>query len=587
MRLTFNDKFTHKKDRKPYSFRKRVSLVFTFVILLFFLIFLWISLYFTSTLRKTTYTSVRDTLDVYNHQLSHNLEKLHVFMYDMSEYSIDMMQVFFEDDVRSIYNHIIRSKDLLDYSIPSFTEIDGMFLYAPKNDTFIQSYKYQDGTDVSSYIKNQFRSSSTSRRPNTQTWYYEKIKEEYYLIRIIEIHDSYIGSWANITRLSSTFKNLKELNGKIVYVDREGSALSSDVFADFTFPINENMNRYQIVDIGENRSLLVMTELDYCDYYLAAVIPLDNIDGQLTPVYRIFLFLSLLIIFFSMIFLYSVSRFLSKPIRLLERAASQMREGNFEQILPSDMSNCQEIVEIDLVYNRMIEEIHHLRIDIYEEKLAKSKIELQYLKSQMAPHFLINCLFSIMNLAQQPQQNQEVLHQMIETLAGHLRYTLSDQTTVLLEKELHFVRNYIELTQLRFPGCLAFNENVDPSTLEAKVFPLILLMLTENSIKYNMVMGEELEIQIEVKIRLDQGKKILYLRHWDSGDGFQQEQLHSFQHLIANFNQSILESDHQEHIGIPNVAKRLKLLYGEEGRITFSNGPLGGAQIEIEIPYLT
>lgn len=559
-------------NNKTYSFRKRVTYVFAILIVLFFLLFLWISLYFSSTLRRTTYNSVRDTLEVYNHQLSHNLDKLHVFMYDMSEYSLDLMKVFYEEDITSIYNHIVRSKDLLDYSIPSFTEIDGMFLYAPRNDTFIHSSKYQDGNAVSSFLKQRFRQVKDYETIDTQTWYYEKIADEFYLLRVIKIHDSYIGSWANISRLSSTFTTIKDLDAKIVYVDREGKALSSNTFIDFTFPIEDALHQYRIVTLGGQKSLLVMSPLDYCDYYLAAVIPLSSIDGQLVPIYRLFFFLVALFILLGSVFLYSVTRFLAKPIRLLEEASSRMRDGNFEKKLPEEMSRCIEIAEIDQAYHRMIEEIRHLRIDIYEEKLATSKFELQFLKSQMAPHFLINCLFSIMNLAKQPQEDHEILHQMIETLSGHLRYTLSDQSIVPLDKELHYVRNYIELTQLRFPGCLRYQETIESGAREANVFPLILLMLTENSIKYNMVMGEELEISIEAKIKNIDGKNFLYLCHWDSGEGFSQD---------------YLTSEQQDHIGIPNVSKRLMLLYGKESKIKLSNHSNGGAQIEIEIPYST
>ena len=52
------------------------------------------------------------------------------------------------------------------------------------------------------------------------------------------------------------------------------------------------------------------------------------------------------------------------------------------------------------------------------------------------------------------------------------------------------------MTELRFPGCLNWEIHVDEKCRNASVFPIILLMFTENTIKHNMIMGEELRVRI-------------------------------------------------------------------------------------------
>lgn len=574
----------HNKSQKTYSLRKRILLIFTVVLISFFLIFASIIGYFTQVIRERTYESVHSTLEVYNQQLSHNLNRMHIFMFDMSEYGFDMKEVFTTSNVSTVYNKIIRSKELLDYSIPSFSEIDGMCIYATLNDTFIQSYKYQDSQNVSNFLKDQFRSASGLDNINVHGWYSEKINDEYYLIRIINVYNAYIGTWSKVTRLTSTFENVSKLNGQIVYVDDKGSALSTEEFNDYTFPVDLTTNDYHIINTDSGKALLVLNTLDYCDYYLAAVIPLKNIDNQLDPLYTLLFILLIITLMFTFVLVLSVTKFLSKPIRLLEDAATRMRDGDFEQKFADNPSDCQEIIEIDTAFNRMIDEIHNLRIDIYEENIARSELELEYLKSQIAPHFLINCLFSIMTLADQPKENQGILHKMIETLSSHLRYTLTHQTKVALEQELSYVDNYIELTKLRFPGCLNYTTDISPATKDASVFPLILLMLTENSIKFNMVMGEMLDITIVAKIVNKEHKSYLHLTHIDSGSGFPSSQLDELK--AFSDNPSMQTTEFGTHLGIPNVAKRLRILYGSEGKIFFSNENGSGARIDIEIPYL-
>ncbi len=576
---------TNKRRRKTYSFRKRIFILFSLVILAFLIIFVWIAAYFSNSFRGKTYESVRDTLEVYNQQLTHNLDKLPVFMYDMSEYSLDMVQVFSTKQRDYIYNRIMRSKQLLNYSIPSFTEIDGMFLYAPISDTFIQSFEHPDGSSVGIFLKNRFRQLDDYSSINTEGWTAEMISNNYYLVRIIEIQDSFIGTWAKISRLTEIFESISELNGNVFYVDKDGKALTTGPYSEFQFPVDLPIDTYHIIDTDYGTSLMVTNELDYCDYYLTAVIPLAGIDDQLATLYRLFAILFSIIIVFSVTLMFSVTRFLSKPIHTLELAASQMRVGNFDQKLPEDMSNCQEIIDIDIAYNRMIDEIHHLRIDIYEEKITKSEIELQYLKSQIAPHFLINCLYSIMNLANNPEDNKDILHEMVKTLSDHLRYTLNDQTQVTLSKELYYIKNYIELTSLRFPGCLTYTLDIEPETDNCLVFPLILLMFTENSIKFNLVMGENLDIHISAKLIEKDSSQFLHLTHLDSGDGFSEKQLHDFKRYIKDYNTNIPSTEDNSHLGIPNVVKRMRLVYGNQSHIEFNNEPGYGARIDLYIPY--
>jgi sensor histidine kinase YesM len=545
-------------------------------------------------LREKTYNNIKDTLELYNHHLTKNLDDLDVFLIDMYSYSYDIPYVTSKKEVNEIYNHIMRVKSLLDYSLPSFTEIDGMFLYAPTNDTFIQSSRYQNkisdaqsNTAVADYLKNYMRqanSSNTLKEANLNTWFSKEINSSYYLIRIIKIENTYLGAWSSVELLTSTFENISELEGHVVYVDSEGVPLTEGELEDYTLPVVSSMKNYTIMTMKDgSHSLLVTNEIDYCDYYLTALIPLKNIDVQLKTIYQIFFFMVLAVLFLTIILLFSVNRFLSKPIRLLENAAVSLRKGNFDQKLPTDSSNCREIIEIDTAFNNMLEEIHNLRINIYEEKLAKSQIELQYLKSQIAPHFLINCLYSISALAENSTEHKDILQKMVQTLSEHLRYTLSSRTTVSLKEEMSYIENYLELTKLRFPGYLNYGLSIASEAEEASVFPLILLMFTENTIKYNMVMGEPLVIKISVQLIEQDNGTWIHLTHIDSGDGFSEDMLQDFSSKIHQNNKNRYKGT---HLGIINVAKRLQLVYGDTARLNISNEPEAGARIDIDIPYI-
>ena len=85
-----------------------------------------------------------------------------------------------------------------------------------------------------------------------------------------------------------------------------------------------------------------------------------------------------------------------------------------------------------------------------ELEKSRAEAELQNLKSQLNPHFLFNTLNNIYSLiAFSPERAQEAVHD----LSRLLRYVLYDssQPMVPLEKELDFIRNYVELMRIRLP----------------------------------------------------------------------------------------------------------------------------------------
>ena len=244
---------------------------------------------------------------------------------------------------------------------------------------------------------------------------------------------------------------------------------------------------------------------------------------------------------------------------------------------------CSEILEISESYNQMIDTIQQLKIDVYEENLQKKSFELQYLKSQVAPHFLINCLNTISYLTDGTKEHTDLIKRMIVTLSEHLRYTLSTEDKVPLDRELHYEKNYIELTSLRFPGCITFCSDIDEEARNAMVFPLILIMITENTFKINLVMGEPLKLTLSIHVINRDDEKRLIITHIDSGSGYPQEILDKYNHPD---DQILAGSCAGTKIGISNLIKRLRLYYDNTAVLHLSNEPGMGARTEIDIPFV-
>lgn len=107
-------------------------------------------------------------------------------------------------------------------------------------------------------------------------------------------------------------------------------------------------------------------------------------------------------------------------------------------------------------------------------------------------------------------------------------------------------------------------------------------MLTENSIKINVIMGEPFLVRICGSIYAKDEQKRIHLIHIDSGKGFNENYLEIYNHITEH--PEITKKG--KSIGLYNTAMRLKLIFGSSASICFSNEPGMGARIDIDIPYI-
>lgn len=132
--------------------------------------------------------------------------------------------------------------------------------------------------------------------------------------------------------------------------------------------------------------------------------------------------------------------------------------------------------------------------------LEKSRVEaeLQNLKSQLNPHFLFNTLNNIYCLiAFSPDRAQGAVHD----LSRLLRYVLydSNQKYVPLEKELDFIRNYVELMRIRLPEHVSLDLQIDEQGKGGgMIAPLLFISLIENAFKHGVSNNQQSFIHIYI-----------------------------------------------------------------------------------------
>lgn len=170
--------------------------------------------------------------------------------------------------------------------------------------------------------------------------------------------------------------------------------------------------------------------------------------------------------------------------------------------------------------------------------------ELNYLRKQTNPHFLFNALNSIYSLA---YKKSDKVPDAIVTLSEMMRYMLyeTDNTTVLLEKEIKYIQNYIELQKLRLNNIENIFINIHGNTKDMQIEPLLLIGFVENAFKY----GTDYKGVAFVKIKIDIEQNILNFK---------------IENKVQDFNKNPKHSG----IGINNIESRLNLLYPNSHQLT-------------------
>ncbi len=220
-------------------------------------------------------------------------------------------------------------------------------------------------------------------------------------------------------------------------------------------------------------------------------------------------------------------------------------------------------------------------------QIFNKQTELTALQSQINPHFLYNTLECIRGQALM-DENEEIAR-MVEALGAFFRYSISRKgNLVTLRDELKNIDNYMLIQRYRFNNRFSMEVIVDEEDEEAYNYlipRLIIQPVVENAIFHGL--EERLEggrVTIEVIVT----EKNLIITISDNGKGIEREDLKKLNAKIRSRDTNLEDGDgtSQRNTGIalPNIHKRIQLLFGEEYGVNIYSTPGQGTDVEITIP---
>lgn len=191
--------------------------------------------------------------------------------------------------------------------------------------------------------------------------------------------------------------------------------------------------------------------------------------------------------------------------------------------------------------------------------LDKKQAELNLLRNQLQPHFLFNALNNLLSMVK-PDENPELANSF-EQLSQLLRYVIEEtgNQQVTVNKEIEFLKNYIELQLLRFTDQeVQVDFKVIGNYLNQEIEPGLFIGFVENAFKYGT--EPEKESKIDLSFDLTQEDRVLFQIK----------------------NNVLMPHQNGTKTGIENITKRLSLIYPEKHTLAITTGEEFKVQLNIQ-----
>lgn len=205
-------------------------------------------------------------------------------------------------------------------------------------------------------------------------------------------------------------------------------------------------------------------------------------------------------------------------------------------------------------------------LELERQETMLQKAEFKALQFQVNPHFLFNALNTISCVC---REDSERARELLVILADYFRYNLDYEAYMVpLEEELEHVKDYLEIEKARFEEKLTVTYDV-PEKLDVIIPTLILQPIVENAVRHGIDDRGRRIVHIEIV-----EEKEAYIVHiCDKGKGFREEVL-----MKLESGEPIGSS-----IGLSNVHKRMKSIYGEDGGLKIKSTEKGS---RVELRFL-
>ncbi len=371
-------------------------------------------------------------------------------------------------------------------------------------------------------------------------WQWTKIGDLWYLVNITRTQSVSCAVWMRESILIG------------MYADAGNSGNYQLFFRQNQMVIGWNEARMDQLPIDQT---LVTSPSEEGNFFYCCVV-----RGEMGAVSRLIWWVSVVGLLIALFVCALISMFHHRVNQMLReiQAGLVSRGEDLSRVLPET-----RIEETDNVYqtlNDMSEKIKTLQNHLYQHEINEQKSRVQVLHMQINSHFFRNCMNVIFSLAE--VKNTRLIQDFCIYLIDYLNYIgTAFQPSTPLREELVHLENYLTLQQLRYPGRVKWQIDVDEAAKGFPILPLLLLTFVENVFQHGMIEGEVCIVRIQAACQEVNGLCGLFIRIEDNGSGISEEKAAALN--AFDFSQASDIDFSNQKSGIEKTLARIQLFYGE------------------------
>ena len=532
--------------------------------------------YSMRVIRNQVSLSNRNLLSTYMRQIDMELDSVDQYLYKIvSDVQPQLLDDYKKSDITGYTLALYGVTQQLAKDIYSYPYLNAIFLYDTERERVIQTPTTElQNIDIMAggFLKR------LAAHGNNPPWsVFQDEDGAVVILRMVRINQSlYMGAYMDVANIMPTNMRFEEQT-EFAMTDEEGRVLrGSSRESLFLNVANEEQDGewYTVaedLESGHKKYLVTEAASAVSPLVLKVAIPENQMLSALVSLQQLNFLAPVIIIVVLVLYVFLLRRAVIRPVERVEDAMRAIGKGNWEARLPENMGS--EFYQIAMGFNEMAEHIHELKISMYDEKIKAERAEYNQLQMQINPHFYMNTLNIIYNMA--VLKDYENVQKLSLYLANHFKYIMKNTSQVVpLEEELANTQNYLEINRLRFGDKLSYRVSVTPVYNSFTIPMLTIQTFVENSVLHGFIdRSKPFQISVEVRRWPEEEDRYYEIVIRDNGVGFSQKYLDEFK------DPDFLNRT-DRHIGMRNTLAR----YGDRVQMTLENAETGGAVVRLILP---
>ncbi|MBB6672413.1 sensor histidine kinase [Cohnella nanjingensis] len=417
--------------------------------------------------------------------------------------------------------------------------------------------------------------SNTTRWLGTQPNYVRSDADKYpnvvTIIRKFQLYNNGVSAYIILSKPEIQFRQIfarYEGDPALMLLDKNGTIVShtdpSQIGKAAPVPAPPQ-GQYDRSEWNGTEYLTVGHALPFAGWSLLSLTPYEGVTSKIGSMFnRTFVLQIAFFLLFALLLLYFLNQW-TKPVMRLARTASKVEKGFLDE--RSGVRGRHEVGFLGLAFDRMLDRIEDMIVQVEEEQTRKRMAELELLQAQINPHFLFNTLNSIR--LQVILKGEEEIGGVIGSLSTLLRMTINRNNEFIpLHEEVATVEHYMQLMNFRHHENAALTVNLASDALLVSIPRFTLQPLVENAYIHGLRQKRG-----EIGITAWKQQQMLYIQIHDNGVGMAEDAMERFRSGAP-----------MSGIGLKNVKERLQIIYGSLFEMEMASSPGAGLKIVLKIP---